>query len=224
MKRLTTLLAVFVILLSFSKPTCAQSGKILALDTIIGAVNGSGLGLATMAITDDSHLGPVRVGFGAGTLYGLGLGIYDVTQQAGSGYMISGAFSSATNTAQIVAMDTFYGGLTGGIVGFAISLIGNTDMVKGLQYGAGYGTWAGFGFGLIDAFVISKQSGYDFSGDDGDFDYGPKPKPMAANGFIQFKTTSAQVGFLSGSSITVIKKGQIVTYPTLSISSISVGF
>jgi hypothetical protein len=222
MKQLSSLILSFLITLFFITPSQAQTGKILALDTIIGAVNGSGLGLATMAIADNNDYGPLRVGFGAGTLYGLGLGIYDVSQQAGSGYMVSGAIGSASNTAQIVAMDTFYGGLTGGVVGFAISLIGNTDMVKGLQYGAGYGTWAGFGFGLIDAFVISKQSGYDFSDDDGDFDYGPRP--MAANGMIQFNGTSTQVGFLSGSSISVIKKGRIVTYPTLSISSLSVNF
>lgn len=222
MKRLTAILSAIVLFLSFSNPVSAQTGKILALDTIIGAVNGSGLGLATMAIADDEDLGPLRVGFGGGTLYGLGLGIYDVSQQAGSGYMVSGAFGSASNTAQIIAMDTFYGGLTGGVVGFAISLIGNTDMVKGLQYGAGYGTWTGFAFGLVDAFVLSKQSGYDFSTDDGEFDY--SPQPMAVSGMIQFNTESTNVGFLSGSSISVIKNGRIVTYPTVSISSVSVSF
>lgn len=224
--RLLSTIVLFIIL-SVTSVSNAQNAKILALDTFIGAANGTGLGLATMALNNSADLGPLRIGAGAGTIYGLGLGIYDVTQSAGSGYMINGALSSASNSAQIVAMDTFYGSITGGLVGFAISLIGNSDLVDGLQYGSGVGAWTGFGFGLIDAFIISKGgSGYDFS-DDGGYSYGPSPiaQSKSVSGIIQVDfNNGTQVGFVNPSVVQTRSATSYEVHPAIQFTNINVNF
>jgi hypothetical protein len=37
-------------------------------------------------------------------------------------------------------------------------LIQNKPIVEGLQYGGSAGVWAGFGMGLIDAFLLSERN------------------------------------------------------------------
>lgn len=133
--------------------------KVLASDTFIGAFNGAILGGGTMALANSTDLSPMRYGVGFGTLYGLGVGAIDLSQTSkNSPYVIHGALNSANYSTQIVLLDTFYGGATGTVIGLAISLISNKSIVKGLQYGSGAGVWAGFGFGLIDSFYLSKQN------------------------------------------------------------------
>ncbi len=152
------LLTLFASCLFLTTSANAQSLQSLAKNTLIGTANGTLLGLGTMALTDSPDLAPIRIGIGMGTLYGLGVGVYDLSvYEVGSGYRVQGIFNSAEYTGLIVLLDTFYGGVTGGIVGTAITLMVNKPLVKGLQYGTGAGVWAGFAFGLVDAFYLSSS-------------------------------------------------------------------
>jgi hypothetical protein len=153
-KQLFTLLTLGVLLTS---GVHAQGLRSLAGNTLMGTANGTLLGLGAMALTDNAHAAPIRIGVGMGTLYGLGVGVYDVSvYEVGSGYRVQGMFNSAEYTSMIVLLDTFYGGVTGGVVGTAMALMVNKPLAKGLQYGAGAGVWAGFAFGLADAFYFSS--------------------------------------------------------------------
>lgn len=135
----------------------AQGLQSLATNTLMGTANGTLLGLGTMALTDNADWAPIRIGVGLGTLYGLGVGVYDISvYEIGSGYRVQGMFNSANHSSMIVFLDTFYGGVTGGVVGTAIALLVNKPLVKGLQYGTGAGVWSGFAFGLADAFYFSS--------------------------------------------------------------------
>lgn len=118
-----------------------------------------------MALKNSDEFGPLRVGLGAGTLYGIGTGVYDVKQiQKGQQFYISGTFNDGVNSSIIVLLDTFYGAAGGAIIASSVSLILQEPIVNGLQYGAGTGAWAGFGFGLVDAFVLSDGPNYTQSG------------------------------------------------------------
>lgn len=154
-KQILTLLAAGFLITSGVNGQGLQS---LASNTLMGTTNGTLLGLATMALTDNPDWAPIRIGVGMGTLYGLGVGIYDVSvYEVGSGYRVQGMFNSTNYTSMIVLLDTFYGGVTGGVVGTAMALMVNKPLVKGLQYGTGAGLWGGFAFGLVDAFYFSSS-------------------------------------------------------------------
>lgn len=128
--------------------------RVLANNTFAGTVNGAFLGGATMALTNSDDFAPVRVGVGLGTLSGLGVGVYDASLNQG---YVQGIFNSASNSGYIILVDTFYGAATGTIVGVAVSMLGNNRVAIGAQYGAGAGAWAGFSFGLVDAFYFSNE-------------------------------------------------------------------
>ncbi len=131
--------------------------KLFFSDLFNGAVNGVTLGAATMALQDSDDFAPMRVGTGLGILYGAGVGIYDVTRlPKNQPLYISGTFNSAHNSSVIVLLDTFYGAAAGAAVGAAVTLITGESILEGLQYGSGAGAWIGFGFGLIDSFVLSE--------------------------------------------------------------------
>jgi hypothetical protein len=51
-----------------------------------------------------------------------------------------------------------YGAAGGAVLGSAVMLIQNKPIVEGLQYGGSAGVWAGFGVGLIDAFLLSERN------------------------------------------------------------------
>lgn len=134
----------------------AQGLQTLAGSTLVGSANGALLGIGTMALANTSHTGAVRVGIGTGTLYGLGIGAYDITaREIGMGYRVEGMFNSANYSAMIVLLDTFYGGVTGAIVGTALQLMADKPLIDGIQYGSGVGLWGGFVFGLADVFLFS---------------------------------------------------------------------
>lgn len=153
-KLIFTILSILII----SSTVTGQGLKTLAGNTLIGTTNGAMLGLGTMALLNDAHTGPLRVGIGMGTLYGLGVGVYDVTvNELGAGYSVEGMFNNADYSGMIVLLDTFYGGVTGGVVGTAMALMVNKPLINGLQYGVGAGIWGGFAFGLVDAFYFSKS-------------------------------------------------------------------
>lgn len=142
------------------KPAQAQSIKILAGNTLNGALTGTILGGATMGLRNSNDFAPLRVGVGAGTLYGIGVGVYDLSQVSkGEQYYISGTFNDGDNTTIIVLLDTFYGAAGGAIVASSFNLIANEPIGEGLQYGASIGAFAGFGFGLVDAFILSEKTG-----------------------------------------------------------------
>ena len=110
-----------------------------------------------MALQNSDDFRPVEVGLGAGILYGLGVGIYDVSRvDAGQQFYISGTFNDGTNTSILVLLDTFYGAAAGALVASSVALITQGSFVEALQYGSGAGAWAGFGFGLIDAFMLAE--------------------------------------------------------------------
>lgn len=139
----------------------AQTIELVAGNTLNGAMNGVVLGGATMALNNSDNFRPVEVGLGAGTLYGLGVGVYDVSQvDAGQQFYISGTFNDGTNSSIIVLLDTFYGAAGGALVATSVSLIIREPILNALQYGSGIGAWAGFGFGLLDAFMLSKGPNY----------------------------------------------------------------
>lgn len=122
-----------------------------------GALTGLALGGATMGLQNSGDLGVLKFGLGAGLLYGVGVGIYDLSVvPKGQRFYTSATFNSGHNSTIIVLLDTIYGAAAGAIIGSAVSLINNSQFLDGLQYGASAGTWVGFGFGLIDSFVLAK--------------------------------------------------------------------
>jgi hypothetical protein len=148
--------ATLLLILTVTAGTQAQGLQTLAGSTLVGSANGALLGIGTMALANTTDLAAVRVGIGSGTLYGLGIGAYDITaRQVGSGYRVEGMFNSANYSAMIVLLDTFYGGLTGSIVGTALQLMADKPLIDGIQYGSGVGLWGGFVFGLADVFLFS---------------------------------------------------------------------
>lgn len=156
-KHLPLLLIFATIFMCFNSPVKAQSVELMAGNSLNGAMNGVLLGGATMALQNSDDFDPVRVSLGAGTLYGIGMGVYDVSKTSkGQQFYISGTFNDGTNTSILVLLDTIYGAAGGAIVASSVSLILKKPLTDALQYGSGAGAWIGFGFGLVDAFVLSN--------------------------------------------------------------------
>lgn len=153
--------AIFTLLLIFTFQTNAkaQTGALLGGNVLNGALTGTALGAATMALNNSDDFAALRVGLGAGILGGTGMALYDVvTLPSGQEFFISGTFNDGNNSSIIILLDTMYGAAGGAVLGSAIMLIGNQPVVDGIQYGAGLGAWAGFGFGLIDSFALSERN------------------------------------------------------------------
>ena len=94
----------------------AQTVEILAGNTLNGALNGTLLGGASMALTNSDDFYPLQVGLGLGTLYGIGMGAFDVVQGGGKPVLVSGLFNDGNNSSIIVLLDTFYGAAAGSII------------------------------------------------------------------------------------------------------------
>jgi len=93
----TGLLIAFLFLLT--SITNGQALKIAAGNTIIGTANGAAIGLSVMGLTNNADLTPLRFGIGAGTLFGLGVAAYDVSNLDGLGYYyVEGLFNSTEYT------------------------------------------------------------------------------------------------------------------------------
>lgn len=143
------------------QPLKAQTLELLGGNTLNGAINGVALGGATMALQNSTDFEAVRIGLGAGILYGLGVGIYDISLvEKGQQFYISGTFNDGTNSSILVLLDTFYGAAAGAIIASSLSLIVQEPLVDYLQYGTGAGAWLGFGYGLIDAFALAQGPNY----------------------------------------------------------------
>ena len=136
----------------------AQTINTLGENTLNGALTGTLLGGASMALTNDTDFYPLQVGLGLGTLYGLGVGAYDLLKTGGNPTVVSGIFNDGNNSTIIVLLDTFYGAAAGAVVATSVMLVANEPLVQGLQYGAGTGAIAGLGFGLFDTFVLADRS------------------------------------------------------------------
>ena len=136
----------------------AQTINTLGENTLNGALTGTLLGGASMALTNDTEFYPLQVGLGLGTLYGLGIGAFDLLKTGGNPTVVSGIFNNGNNSTIIVLLDTFYGAAAGAVVATSVMLVANEPLVQGLQYGAGAGAIAGFGFGLFDTFVLANRS------------------------------------------------------------------
>lgn len=152
-------LLLLIILYLFGSEIKAQSIELLGGNVLNGAVTGSMLGAATMGLQNSNDFTPLRIGVGAGTIAGAGIAIYDIaTVPRGEQFFISGVFNDGNNTSIIILLDTFYGAAAGAILGSAGMLIADRPIVEGLQYGSSVGAWAGFGFGLLDAFIIAQRN------------------------------------------------------------------
>lgn len=153
------LFGILFLSLGTSQLSKAQTIELLAGNTVNGAMNGVLLGGATMGLQNTNDFEPyLRVGVGTGTLYGIGVGVYDMsTVSIGNQFYISGVFNDGTNSSIIVLLDTFYGAAAGAVIATSVTLIANEPIVEGLQYGSSVGAWAGFGFGIVDSFVLAKR-------------------------------------------------------------------
>lgn len=159
MKKFTTILIALFIIFSAGKAHAQSNGHLIGGNIVNGAVTGAILGTATMGLQNDSDWTPLRVGVGAGLLGGAGLAIYDVaTLPQGQQFFISGTFNDGTNTSVIILLDTVYGAGLGATMGAAVALISNSSFLDGVKYGASAGAWAGFGYGLVDAFVLAEKN------------------------------------------------------------------
>ncbi len=159
---ITALILIITMSLIRQSDAEAQVMRDVMFNTGAGTVTGAGLGGAVMLLNNSTDLDPLRVGVGAGTLFGLGIGIYDAfTIPSDDDYYFDGVFASGRYRGTVILLDTFYGAGTGALVGTAISLIGGTPVLEGLRIGSGTGAFIGFGFGLFDAFVLGRPVAFD---------------------------------------------------------------
>ena len=169
MRKITALvLGVILSVVFIQKPIQAQSVQILSSNALNGAINGVVLGGAQMFLTDKKvnapfnknleDLSALQVGLGLGTLYGVGMGAFDVVTGEGREILVSGFFNDGDNSSIIVLMDTFYGAAGGGLIAMSLSLVANDPLVDATKYGMGLGAFIGFGFGVIDTFIIAERS------------------------------------------------------------------
>lgn len=211
MKRYLQLLFIFALFVSvLPQQSKAQSIKLVGQNTLNGAINGVLLGGATMALQDNDEFGPIRVGLGTGTLYGIGVGIHDVSLiDKGQQFYLSGTFNDATNSSVIPLLDTIYGAAGGALIASSVALIIKEPLTDALQYGSGIGAWAGFGFGLVDAFFLAE--GPDFSQASTS-----TVSPSNVSGFITYENASrsVEIGIISPSMF----KRTTVSTNTLSTS------
>jgi hypothetical protein len=154
---LKSFIIVLLLIIFASFSARGQTIKLLGGNVVNGVITGLALGGATMALQNSGGLGPLKFGLGAGIIYGIGIGIYDISiVPKGQRFYTSATFNSGHNHTIIVLLDTIYGAAAGAVIGIAASLLSSSPILDGLQYGAGAGTWIGFGFGLVDSFVLAK--------------------------------------------------------------------
>ena len=211
---LLSLLLVLALSYQPAQTVQAQSLNVVAGNTLLGAATGAALGGAGMALANSNSHRPIMVGVGFGTLFGFGIGIYDAATIA-SGTQITGFFNTSPFSGAIIFLDTLYGAGTGALLGMAISLIGDTRIIKGVQYGAGAGAFGGFLFGLYDAFYHAAPG----SGGSGDFfDYASVPAaPQPVPGLV----TLGSIGNAHFSALQPTVYGQTAITPNGNLTFVS---
>lgn len=205
--KITVSTILFCAILFFSSPfqqtAEAQTIDLLGGNVLNGAVTGTFLGAGVMGLQNNSDFAPLRVGLGAGILGGAGIAVYDIsTLPQGQQFFISGLFNDGNNSSIIILLDTMYGAAGGAVLGTAVMLIQNKPIVEGLQYGGSAGVWAGFGMGLIDAFLLSERNS-DFTAN----------ALLNRSSLVEFETGSVDVGI-----------GKPTLYRTFSSGNNSFGF
>jgi len=180
-----------------SQSAHSQPAKTIALSTMEGALTGAMLGAGTMALKNNGDIDPLRIGVGAGALYGAASGIYDIATLGPDQTTRYGWFTNGRYSTTIVLKDTFYGGVIGTLLGSAIVLINGESFTDGLRKGVGAGVWTGFGFGLLDAYIIAGSGRFSYSRS---WDRNIQPYSMAtsasamqkrAAGLVTYQPTSA---------------------------------
>lgn len=140
----------------------AQPIKTMTQSVLNGALTGATVSTANWMVQNDGSkltLDDISFGVGAGILGGIGIGLLDVVQSAGNtDYAVKGIFNVSRNRTGLVALDTFYGAGAGLILSSAFTLMSEDKSWGNLREGVGVGAWFGFGFGLVDALVLSKQT------------------------------------------------------------------
>lgn len=137
----------------------AQSIELLGSNVLNGALTGTLLGVGVMGLQNSDDFAPMRIGLGAGILGGTAVALYDITTlPEGQQFFISGTFNDGNNSSIIILLDTIYGAGTGAVLGAAVMMIQNKRIIKGFQFGGSAGLWAGFGFGLADAFMFGERN------------------------------------------------------------------
>jgi len=116
-----------------------------------------------MALKNNGDVDPLRISVGAGALYGAASGIYDISTLGPDQTTRYGWFTDGRYSTTIVLKDTFYGGVIGTLLGSAIVLISADSFTEGLRKGVGAGVWTGFGFGLLDAYIIAGTGRFSYS-------------------------------------------------------------
>jgi len=159
-RHLSVLFLLFAILFSMhSRTVNAQSVELMGGNILNGALTGTVLGVGVMGLQNSDDFAPLRVGLGAGILGGAATAVYDITTlPRGQQFFISGTFNDGNNSSIIILLDTIYGAGAGAVLGAAVMLIQNERIAKGFQYGGGAGVWAGFAFGLADAFMLAERN------------------------------------------------------------------
>ncbi len=219
------IVGTMIISLTWNPPQAeAQALKFVAGNTFAGTATGAMLGGAQMALNNDDDYMPLRYGVGIGTLSGMAVGLYDTGREAEYLY---GTFRRTRYTGTIVMMDTFLGAATGAVVGMAVSLLSQDEIVKGVQYGSGAGAWAGFGFGLIDGFLLREY-------ENRDSDYASsiishQSSRDSVNGLLTLQTnTNLSIGFINPSvfSYPEIQNEQLTTNHSwgLELTNVKIAF
>lgn len=151
--------ALLLFTFSYQETAKAQAVDLLGGNMLNGAVTGTFLGVGVMGLQNSDDFAPLRIGLGAGILGGAGVAVYDIaTLPKGQQFFISGLFNDGNNSSIIILLDTMYGVAGGAVLGTAVMLIQNRPIVEGFQYGGSAGAWAGFGVGLVDAFLLSERN------------------------------------------------------------------
>ena len=151
--------ALFFATILSQKKAEAQTIDLLGGNVLNGALTGTLLGVGVMGLQNNDDFAPLRIGLGAGILGGASIALYDIaTLPQGQQFFISGLFNDGNNSSIIILLDTMYGAGTGAVIGTAVMLIQNKPIIKGLQYGGSAGIWAGFGLGLVDAFLLAERN------------------------------------------------------------------
>jgi hypothetical protein len=140
----------------------AQPIKTMTQSVFNGAATGATIATANWMVQNDGSkltLDDVSFGIGAGLLGGIGVGLIDVFQSSGdSDYAVKGVFNVSRNRTGLILLDTYYGAGAGLILSGAFTLMSDNKSWDNLREGIGVGAWFGFGFGLVDGLILSKQT------------------------------------------------------------------
>ncbi|MFO7847105.1 MAG: hypothetical protein R6V27_11115 [Balneolaceae bacterium] len=218
MNKLATVFLICALLFCTSglqETSRAQTVELMGGNVLNGAVTGTLLGVGVMGLQNSDDFAPLRIGLGAGILGGAGIAVYDIaTLPQGQQFFISGLFNDGNNSSIIILLDTMYGAAGGAVLGTAVMLIQNKPIVEGLQYGGGAGVWAGFGLGLVDAFMLSERN-RDFTAQ----------KILDRSSVVEFEAGSFEVGIGEPALYQSVSKDLTYSYnPGFKLLSLSKSF